>query len=298
MREIRYLQRHGEMNMSTKYALVTGASTGIGHACACALAERGYRVFAGVRTEADAERIRAEGGGEIEPVTLDVTDPGQIAAAARHVSAACGDAGLHGLVNNAGIAVAGPLEFIPMEDFARQMAVNVNGLLAVTQAFLPLLRRAAGRLCLISSTKGVFSPPFMGPCSAAKFAVEALGDALRVELAPWKIRVSLVQPGAIQTPIWDKSKAANEALLARMPAACTELYGGAMEIMRREAEKMAGRAAPVRRVSDCVVHALTSKRPKTRYLCGGGARMDYIAGRWIPDGLRDRLIRAATGLGG
>lgn len=282
--------------MPMKYALVTGASTGIGHACACALAERGYRVFAGVRTEADAERIRAEGGGEIEPVTLDVTDPGQITAAARHVSAACGETGLHGLVNNAGIAVAGPLEFIPMEDFARQMAVNVNGLLAVTQAFLPLLRRAAGRLCLISSTNGFLSPPFMGPYSASKFAVEALGDALRVELAPWKIRVSLVQPGAIQTPIWDKSKAANEALLARMPAACTELYGGAIEVMRREAEKMAGRAVPVRRVSDCVVHALTSKRPRTRYLCGGGGRMEWFVARWLPDTWRDRLIRLATGL--
>ena len=282
--------------MSMAYALVTGASTGIGYACATALAEKGYHVFAGVRNNNDGDRIRAESGGKLNPILLDVTNARHIADALSHVTTAVGDAGLHGLVNNAGIAVAGPLEFIPLDAFDHQMNVNVRGLLAVTQAFLPLLRKASGRLCFISSTNGFLAPPFMGPYSASKFAVEALGDTLRVELAPWKMHVSLVQPGAIQTPIWEKSKRENEALLGRMPAGCRELYGKAIEMMRREAGKMEGRAVPARQVADCVVHALTAKRPKTRYLCGGGARLEWIAARWLPDRWRDRLIRILTGL--
>lgn len=282
--------------MSTAYALVTGASTGIGYACAAALAEKGYHVFAGVRNEADGERIRAESGGKLDPLLLDVTNPGHIEEALNHVTAAVGDAGLHGLVNNAGIAMAGPLEFIPLDAFDHQMNVNVRGLLAVTQAFLPLLRKASGRLCFISSTNGFLAPPFMGPYSASKFAVEALGDSFRAELAPWNIRVSLVQPGAIQTPIWEKSKRENEVLLGRMPGECLELYGKAIEVMRREAGKMEGRAVPAKEVADCVVHALTAKRPKTRYLCGGGARLEWIVARWLPDRWRDRLIRMLTGL--
>lgn len=282
--------------MNETYALVTGASTGIGNACAAALAEKGYHVFAGVRNETDAERIRVESGGKLEAILLDVTNPGQIEEALNHITAVVGDTGLHGLVNNAGIAVAGPLEFVPMQDFVRQMEVNVNGLLAVTQAFLPLLRKASGRLCFISSTNGFLAPPFMGPYSASKYAVEAIGDSLRVELAPWNILVSLVQPGAIQTPIWEKSKRENEAMIGRMSAECRELYGKAIEVMRREAGKMEGRAVPAKQVADCVVHALTAKRPKTRYLCGGGARLEWIVARWLPDTWRDRLIRRLTGL--
>ena len=281
--------------MGTEYVLVTGASTGIGHASAVALAEKGFHVFAGVRNGADGERIRTESGGKIEPILLDVTNSGQIAEAVRHVTGIVGEAGLPGLVNNAGVAVVGPLEFIPMEDFTRQMNVNVNGVLAVTQAFLPLLRAARGRLCLISSSNGFLAVPFMGPYSASKFAVEALGDCLRSELAPWKIRVSLVQPGSTQTPIWEKSKMENEALLARMPAECRELYGKEIDAMRAEAEKMIRRASPVREVSDCVVHALTAKRPKTRYRCADGANLAWFAARWLPDAWRDWVISKALG---
>lgn len=284
--------------MKRRYALVTGASTGIGHACALALADKGYHVFAGVRRENDGARLRQEGHGRIDPVLLDVTNPQHIADALAQIQEAAGPDGLHGLVNNAGIAVAGPLEFIPLDDFQHQMQVNVHGLLAVTQAFLPLLRAAQGRLCLISSTNGFFSPPLLGPYSASKFAVEALGDAWRGELAPWNIRVSIVQPGAIQTPIWEKSAAENEAMLVRMPEECHALYGESIDIMRREAEKMAARAVPAQRVSECVVHALTARRPKTRYLCGGGARMEWLAAWWLPDPWRDWLIRKATGLPG
>lgn len=273
-----------------EYALVTGASTGIGHACAAALAERGFHVFAGVRKEADAERIRGEGRGRIEPVLLDVTNPQQIAGVCAYVSGVVGDSGLRGLVNNAGIGVVGPLEFIPPEDFELQLNVNVKGLLAVTQAFLPLLRLAQGRLCFISSTNGFLSPPFTGPYAASKFAVEALGDALRVELARWKIRVSLIEPGAVATPIWEKSKVSNEAMLARMPAECEALYGEALGKLRREVEKLSRGAAPVSSVARCVVHAITARRPKPRYLCGRGAIPAWILARWLPDTWRDAII--------
>lgn len=282
--------------MNRGYVLVTGASTGIGYASAIALAEKGLHVFAGVRKDVDAQRIRAEGGGRLEPIMLDVTNAEQIKAAASHVAAAVGTAGLRGLVNNAGIGVAGPLEFIPMEDFERQMRVNVAGVVAVTQAFLPLLRAASGRLCLVSSNNGFLAIPFMAPYSASKFAVEAIGDCLRVELAPWNIRVSLVEPGAIQTPIWEKAKAENEAMLARMPAACHALYGDAIDTLRTEAEKAARRASPVRVVADCVVHAITARRPRTRYRCGSGARLGWLLARWVPDTWRDRLIRVAVGM--
>ena len=224
-----------------------------------------------------------------------MTDANQIKDAVTRVTHTVGKAGLRGLVNNAGISVVGPLEFVPMEAFERQMNVNVNGLLAVTQAFLPLLRAASGRLCLVSSTNGFLAVPIMGPYSASKFAVEALGDCLRGELAPWNIRVSLVEPGATQTAIWEKSKAENEALLARMPAECTALYGTAIDMLRGEAEKMVLRASPVGVVSECVVHALIAKRPKTRYRCADGARLAWFAARWLPDTWRDWVISKALG---
>lgn len=281
--------------MGTEYVLVTGATTGIGYASAIALAKKGYHVFAGVRKDADADRIRTQAGEGVEPIKLDVTNPAHIADAVEYITQAVGKTGLRGLVNNAGIAVVGPLEFVPMEDFNRQMNVNVNGLLAVTRAFLPLLRMASGRLCLISSTNGFLPIPFMGPYSISKFAVESIGDCLRNELAPWGIRVSLIEPGATQTAIWEKSRAENEALFERMPPECHELYGRIMDTMRVEAEKMVKRASPVHKVSDCVVHAITSSRPKTRYLCADGARLAWFAARWLPDTWRDFVIRNAFG---
>ncbi len=286
--------------MSGKYALITGASTGIGYASAAALADSGFHVFAGVRSESDGERIRVQSGGKLEPVILDVTNLEDIAAARAHVEKTVGNSGLHGLVNNAGIAVAGPLEFIPMKDFQRQMDVNVNGLVAVTQAFLPLLRAASGRLCCISSTSGYLSTPFTASYCASKFAVEAIGDALRMELAPWNIRVSLVEPGASDTPIWQKGKVEIDALLEYMPPECLMLYGRVIKMLRDDLDKMARSAAPVNTVSRCVVHALTARRPKTRYRCAKGRRAyaAWIAARWLPDKLRDKLILKAMGLTG
>src|SRR3954471_14417569 len=167
--------------------VITGASTGIGATCAAHLSSLGFRVFAGVRKPEDAERAREAGH---EPLTIDVTDPESIRSAVEQV----GDAPLSGLVNNAGIAVAGPLEFIPIDEFRRQLDVNVVGQVAVTQAFLPALRRSRGRVVFVGSIAGRSALPFLGAYAASKFAVEAVTDALRVELRPWGIDVAVVEP--------------------------------------------------------------------------------------------------------
>jgi NAD(P)-dependent dehydrogenase (short-subunit alcohol dehydrogenase family) len=275
--------------------LVTGASTGIGEACARALDKEGFRVFAGVRRDADAERLRA--GTRIEPVRLDVTDAATIAGAAATVDRAVGDAGLAGLVNNAGIAVAGPLEYLPLEQLRRQLEVNVVGVVAVTQAMLPALRRATGRIVVIGSISGRLSNALLGPYSASKFAVEALCDAWRAELAPWGLEVALVEPGEIATPIWDKGLEAGDALAAGMPVLARERYGRAIAALQKVARGAARRGAPPDSVARAVLHALTTRRPRTRYIVG----RDAVARAWIarlPDRWRDALIRKAMGLPG
>ena len=198
--------------------MITGASTGIGRACALDLDGRGFRVFAGVRKDEDGERLRSE-RPSIEPLRIDVTDAGQIAAARDRVSEEVGTAGLAGLVNNAGIAVPGPLEHLPIDEFRRQMEVNLVGQVAVTQAFLPLLRTARGRVVNIGSIGGRVALPMLGPYAASKHAMEGISDSLRRELRPWGMQVSIVRPGPIATDIWESGNATADELLARMPEA-------------------------------------------------------------------------------
>ncbi|MGD1157325.1 MAG: SDR family oxidoreductase, partial [Terriglobia bacterium] len=189
--------------MADKGAVViTGASTGIGEACALHLDKLGFRVFAGIRKAADAEALRHRASARLVPIRLDVSDETEVEQAARNVTEALRGEGLAGLVNNAGIVVAGMLEFLPLDALRRQLEVNVVGQVAVTQAFLPHLRKARGRIVNIGSVSGLIAGPFSGAYAASKFALEALTDALRVELRPWKIHVSIVEPGNIQTPIW------------------------------------------------------------------------------------------------
>ncbi|MCL4195574.1 MAG: SDR family oxidoreductase, partial [Thermoguttaceae bacterium] len=259
-------------NPECRAVVVTGASTGIGKACALELDRRGYWIFAGVRSEEAAQRLRAEGSPRLATLRLDVTDAESIAAAAAEVAEKVGGVGLAGLVNNAGICVAGPLEFVPLAELRRQFEVNVIGAMAMTQAMLPPLRTAGGRIVNISSISGRVAAPYLGPYAASKYALEALSDALRSELRRWGIRVSLVEPGTVDTPIWQKSRAASDVLAEQMRPEQYALYAQDIEALHRSTDEMARRAMPVDKVVRAVTHALTSRRPRTRYPVGLDAR--------------------------
>lgn len=259
----------------TRTALVTGASTGIGRACAVALAEAGWRVLAGVRRPGDAP----EG---TEEVLLDVTSAEQIRDATGLVEE------LDGLVNNAGIARASPLEFIPPTELRYQLEVNVVGHVAVTQAFLPALRRAKGRIVFMGSIAGKSALPFLSPYAASKHALEAIADSLRVEVRPFGIRVSIIEPGSIRTPIWTRSAQRADELIAAADATIDELYGKRIASFRKLALQRGAGGAPPENVARIVVEALTTERPRTRYLVGRDARIRAGFER-LPDRFRDRI---------
>jgi NAD(P)-dependent dehydrogenase (short-subunit alcohol dehydrogenase family) len=261
-----------------KTALVTGASTGIGEATAKRLSARGWRVLAGVRKPGDAP-------AGTEEVLLDVTDAEAISAAAERVDR------LDGLVDNAGIAIAAPLEKLPVDELRRQLEVNVVGQVAVTQAFLPALRAGRGRIVLMGSIAGRSALPFLGAYAMSKHALEAMADALRVELAPDGIRVAIVEPGTIATPIWTKPQTVADTLDEEAMAR----YGKRIEAMRAKAAERAARGASADRVAAAVEHALTTERPKTRYLVGRDAKLRAAIEK-LPDRTRDRVIvRALLG---
>lgn len=268
--------------------VITGASTGIGHASALHLSSMGFQVFAGVRRDEDAERMRAAGDGSIEPLHIDVTDQGSIDAAAETVRAATGGS-IAGLVNNAGIAVPGPLEHLPMEEFRRQIEVNLTGQVAVTQAFLPMLRRSRGRIVNIGSIGGRVALPLLGPYAASKHAMEGLTDSLRRELRPAGIEVSIIRPGPIATEIWERGNNKADELLERMPEA-QEHYGPAIASARAGAQERLKEAIPPKEVAEVVAHALTSDKPRTRYLVGPRTRLMALLATVLPDRWFDRLI--------
>jgi NAD(P)-dependent dehydrogenase (short-subunit alcohol dehydrogenase family) len=240
--------------------------------------------------------LKAKASSRLTPLLIDVTDTASIAAAAQSVGGTMGDAGLAGLVNNAGIAVSGPLEVVPIDAFRRQFEVNVIGQVAVTQAFLPLLRKARGRVVNIGSVNGALSVPYMGPYSASKFALEAVTDALRVELRTWGIRVSAVEPGQIQTPIWEKSIAAADQLSKTVAPEILSLYEADLAALRRAVERFARSASPVDRVVQAVVHALMARRPKTRYFLGWHVRLPFKGMKMLNDRVRDWIVRKLLGL--
>lgn len=253
--------------------LITGASTGIGRATALRLDAAGWRVFAGVRKETDADALRAAASDQLTPIVLDVTDARQIAAAAAQLGLGLGEAGLDGLVNNAGIALPGPLETMPIEDFRRQLEVSLTGQVAVTQAFLPQIRRARGRVIFISSIGGRIAFPLTGAYHAAKFGLEAAGDVFRQELRSWGIGVSIVEPGSIDTRIWRAIEGGagehNEAVNAGREA----LYGKAMKRYRKVVNNLAERGIPPEKVAAVVEKALSTGRPRSRYLVGLDAKL-------------------------
>ena len=254
--------------MADKGAVViTGASTGIGEACALHLDKLGYRVFAGIRKSADGESLRRRASERLVPVRLDISDAMEVAQAARIIIEMLGGGGLAGLINNAGIVVGGMLEFLPLDALRRQLEVNVVGQIAVTQAFLSSLRKARGRIVNISSVSGLISSPFTGAYSASKFALEALTDSLRMELRPWKMHVALVEPGFIQTPIASKSLAAAEELKSQLPAEAVHRAEG----RQRSVDGRGGESCCPRAHRSAAAHALRrgrtlrlSDRPRPR----------------------------------
>ena len=281
---------------TSKTVVITGASTGIGEACALRLDRHGVRVFAGVRKEEDGARLKQQASERLSPLMIDVTDEASITAAAETVAGAVGEAGTVGLVNNAGIGVGGPLEFLPSDDLRRQLEVNVIGQMAVTRAFLPLIRKGGGRIVNIGSIAGRLAAPFLGPYSASKFAMEALTDALRQELRPWGIQVSIVEPGNINTPIWGKAQADADQIRDNLPEEAMLLYGDTTRAFQEAIRKLANAGIPPDEVAKVVEHALTARKPKTRYIVGRDAQIQRVLAKVVPDRLRDRLVAQQFGL--
>lgn len=270
--------------------VITGASTGIGAACALALDKAGYRVFAGVRDPADGERLQRQAGPRLMPIRLDVTDPASITAASHTVTAMMGEQGLAGLLNNAGIGVAGPVELLPLAGWRRQFEVNVFGLIAVTQTFLPLIRQGRGRIINMGSIAGRAAMPFMAPYAASKHALEAINDALRIELQPWGIRVALIAPGAIATPIWGKTRKEVDTWDEAWSQDLKAMYQEGFTRIKEAATAAGEQAQPAGVVAEAVLHALRSRWPKTRYLVGSDAAIRAYLAMLLPDRLNDWLI--------
>jgi NAD(P)-dependent dehydrogenase (short-subunit alcohol dehydrogenase family) len=271
--------------------LVTGASTGIGEACTTHLDQLGHRVFAGIRRQADADRINEATTSRVQPVILDVTSESDIEAVAKEIDAATGPAGLDGLVNNAGVAMGGPIEFLELDEWRNQFEVNVFGQLAVTKAMVPIMRRASGRVVFISSIAGRVSSSMMGPYAASKHALEAIGVSLREELLPWGMHVAMVQPGAIETPIWEKGRATSQRLLDSIGPEATEMYREPIDGLISTLTTNEEDGIEPSEVATVVAHALFNPRPKYRYLVGTDAKIAATLERALPDKAFAAVVR-------
>jgi NAD(P)-dependent dehydrogenase (short-subunit alcohol dehydrogenase family) len=251
-----------------KTILVTGASSGIGWATSLELVEKGWRVFAAVRKEADAQKLRDASSNKVTPVIMDIVDYESVKRGAREIENALGGAGLDALFNNAGISVQGPLEIIPIELFEQQIRVNVFGHVFVTQTFLPLLRKAKGRIVFTSSESGRMTLPLMAPYSASKFALEAVANALRIELRPWKIRVSSVELQTIKTPMWEKIDTSTEKLMASIPKQARDLYQNELKTLSIFPKWQAEMGISMKKAVRVIMRALSARSTKARYVVG------------------------------
>jgi NAD(P)-dependent dehydrogenase (short-subunit alcohol dehydrogenase family) len=275
--------------MATGTVLVTGASTGIGEATVLHLKTLGFDAIGAVRKDEDAERLEGRG---VRTVRIDVTNAEQIAAARDEL----GDAPLAGLVNNAGIAVAAPLEFLPIDQLRQQLEINVIGQAAVTQAFLPALRRARGRIVNVSSIGGRVALPLLSPYSTSKFGLEGMSDSLRRELRRHGVEVILIEPGGVKTPIWAKGRERAAEMLGEMPPEAEQLYGAMVAKVRSETAKIeTERGMEPREVAEVIGTALTVDRPRTRYVVGKDAKLRARMAGVLPDRVMDRLIGRALG---
>lgn len=274
--------------MST--VVITGAAKGIGRATALYLDKKGFTVLAGVRSAADGEQLKQAASSRLQPVIVDITNAEQVAQLAETVSRVVGQNGLDGLINNAGIAVAAPLEFVPIDEFRRQIEVNLTAHLMVTQALLPYIRQAKGRIINISSIGGRLAGPMLGAYHASKFAMEGLTDSLRQEVAPWGIQVVSIEPGAIATPIWDSGANTADRLLEQMPPQAQTYYGAGIAGTKAFAAKASSTGLPPEKVAEVIEQALTAPQPRTRYPVG----RDATIGTWIiahlPDRMRDWMM--------
>ncbi len=308
--------------------IITGASTGIGRAIAIDLHRRGWSVLAGVRRESDGDALVEATGPGLKPLQLDVTSADDLSAGFQVAQEFCGEDGLHALINNAGIVVPGPLEFLPLDGFRKQLEVNTTGALASTQTFLPLMRKATShnqggsaptvgsaqtdgnparvpaqipaqvsaqapaqpRILMVSSISGRVGTPLVGAYNASKFAMEGMSDAMRRELLPHGIDVILIEPGAIATPIWQRSSDRADRMQGNFPPQFRQIYGPFLDGMRRNLPKVQKRAIPAQRVADVVATALQKRKPKARYLIGTDAKIGAWLNRLLPTRLFDRLI--------
>lgn len=273
--------------------VVTGASSGIGRACALDLDRRGFRVLATVRKQDDADALKREASGRLTTLILDVTDGGAPAQIRAAVEAA--DAPLRGVVNNAGVASGGPLETIDLDAVRQAFEVNTFAPIAVTQALVPALRSSRGRVVNMSSIGGRIGQPFLGPYSGSKYALEALSDSLRRELQPWGIRVVLIEPGTMKTRIWDKGTAMVDEVRSGANAEELRLYGRNLDRMQRVTRLANRTGAPPERVARAVAKALTSDHPRTRYLVGPDAHVLLALDRLLPTRAFDRLMARIAG---
>lgn len=284
------------MAIEKKSVVVTGASTGIGWGAAKVLVANGFHVFGSVRKPADGERLKAEFGEAFTPLLFDVTDEPAVRAAARQVEAALGGRTLAGLVNNAGIAVAGPLLHLPVEDFRRQLEVNVTAIVTVTQAFAPLLgaespaRRDPGRIVNISSVGGKTATPFLAPYCASKFAVEGLSESLRRELLPFGVDVIIIAPGAVATPIWGKADELDIAAYANTA------YAGPLARLLAYMQGLGKSGLPPERIGEAIHTALTTTKPKVRYTISPEPMQTFLSENILSKRGLDTIVGKRLGL--
>jgi NAD(P)-dependent dehydrogenase (short-subunit alcohol dehydrogenase family) len=284
------------MTIKKKSVVVTGVSTGIGWGATKVLVEKGFHVFGSVRKAADGERLKAEFGDAFTPLLFDVTDEAAVRAAARQVEAALGGQTLAGLVNNAGIAVAGPLLHLPVEDFRQQMEVNVTGIVTVTQAFAPLLgaespaRKDPGRIVNISSVAGRTGNPFMAPYSASKFAVEGLSESLRRELLPFGVDVIVVAPGAVATPIWSKAEDLD------IKAYANTVYAAPLARLQAYMLGLGAKGLAPEKLGEAIHKALTTATPKVRYTVSPDPFQVFMSERVLSKRGLDRIVGKRLGL--
>jgi NAD(P)-dependent dehydrogenase (short-subunit alcohol dehydrogenase family) len=271
--------------------LISGASRGIGRATTLRLARAGWTVYATVRQAADGEALVAEAAGlEVHPLPLDVTSDEQIAA----LPGALPDR-LDAIVNNAGIVVSGPLESLSADELREQFEVNVVGAVALTNAVLPRLRAARGRIVLVSSLSGIVSTPMTGAYNASKFALEAIADAWRLELRPWGVKVALVEPAMTDTDLWRNAPETLEAETAAMSPEHRDLYAGHLAGMRKTIPKIQKLAKPVDTVAATIERALTAAKPKARYPVGVDVKVQAALSGVTPSRVMDAVNGKLTG---